>query len=312
MSSKKPLAVIVGPTASGKTAIAVEIAKRLGGEVISADSVAIYTGLDIGSAKPTVAERQGIPHHMIDCADPAKSFTVSDYQREARNAIESVHSRGRLPILAGGTGLYVNAVISDLDFTEAGRDEAFRLAWMEKEQQCPGTAYAELERVDPKRAAELHKNDFKRILRALEVFHLTGRPMSDQNGAFQKNESPYQLAIAGLTMPREMLYARIEQRVDRMLSDGLVNEVQGLLNAGLDPRAPSMQGLGYKEIIDYLTGKQTLAQAVYLIKQNTRRFAKRQLTWFKRDERTVWFDVSKCEKAELANRIEDYFRNALQ
>lgn len=311
MNSKKPLAVIVGPTASGKTAIAVEIAKRMGGEVISADSVAIYPGLDIGSAKPTVSERQGIPHHMIDCADPAASFTVSDYQRDARLAIENVHSRGRLPILAGGTGLYVNAVISDLDFTAAGRDEAFRLAWVQKEQDHPGSAYAQLEKVDKKRAAELHRNDFKRILRALEVYHLTGRPMSEQNGEFQKSESPYQLAIVGLTMPRELLYAGIEQRVDQMLSAGLVSEVRSLLDAGLDPKAPSLQGLGYKEIIDYLAGKHSLERAVELIKQNTRRFAKRQLTWFRRDARTLWFDVSKCSKVELADRIEDYFKNAL-
>jgi len=311
MNARKPLAVIVGPTASGKTAMAVEIAKRLDGEVISADSVAVYAGLDIGSAKPTAAERQGIPHHMIDCADPAKSLTVSDYQRIARAAVESVHSRGKVPILAGGTGLYVNAVISDLDFTEAGRDEAFRRAWTEKEQNQPGSAYAELERLDPKRAAQLHRNDFKRILRALEVYHLTGRPMSEQNGAFQKSDSPYRLAIAGLTMPREMLYARIEQRVDEMLAAGLVREVQGLLDRGLDPAAPSLQGLGYKEIIDYLTGRQTFEQAVHLIKQNTRRFAKRQLTWFRRDARTAWFDVSAYPKAELADRIEEYFRNAL-
>ncbi len=312
MNRKKTLAVIVGPTAGGKTAIAVELAKRLGGEVISADSVAVYTGLDIGSAKPTKAERQGIPHHMIDCADPAKSFTVSDYQQRARSAVAGVHSHGNLPILAGGTGLYVNAVISDLGFTDAGRDEAFRLEWVKRERDFPGSAYAELEKTDPKRARELHRNDFKRILRALEVFHLTGRPMSEQNGDFQKSESPYRLAVAGLTMPRELLYARIEQRVDQMLSAGLVLEVQGLLDAGLDPNAPSLQGLGYKEIIAYLTGKQTLEQAVELIKQNTRRFAKRQLTWFGRDERTVWFDVSGCPKPALADRIEVFFKNALQ
>jgi len=312
MNSKKPLAVIVGPTAGGKTAMAVEIAKRLGGEVISADSVAVYPGFDIGSAKPTTAERQGIPHHMIDCADPAKSFTVSDYQRRARAAIEGVRSRGNLPVLAGGTGLYVNAVIGDLGFTDAGRDEAFRLEWIKREREFPGSAYAELEKMDKKRADELHRNDFQRVLRALEVFHLTGRPMSEQNGDFQKSESPYRLAIAGLTMPRELLYARIEQRVDQMLSHGLVLEVQGLLDAGLDPNAPSLQGLGYKEVIAYLTGRQTLEQAVELIKQNTRRFAKRQLTWFRRDARTVWFDVSECSKVELADRIEDFFKNALQ
>lgn len=312
MNSKKPLAVIVGPTAGGKTAIAVELAKRLSGEVISADSVAVYTGLDIGSAKPTKAERQGIPHHMIDCADPAESFTVSDYQQRARAAVEGVHSRGNLPLLVGGTGLYVNAVISDLGFTDAGRDETFRLEWIKREGDLPGSAYAELEKVDQKRAKELHRNDFKRILRALEVFHLTGRPMSEQNGDFQKSESPYRLAIAGLTMPRELLYSRIEQRVDQMLSDGLISEVQALLDAGLDPRAPSLQGLGYKEIIEYLTGRRTLDQSVERIKQNTRRFAKRQLTWFKRDERTVWFDVSECSKPALADRIEDFFRDALQ
>ncbi len=312
MNRKQPLAVIVGPTAGGKTAIAVELAKRLGGEVISADSVAVYTGLDIGSAKPTKAERQGIPHHMIDCADPAESFTVSDYQQRARAAIEGVHSRGNLPILAGGTGLYVNAVISDLGFTDAGRDEAFRLEWVKRERELPGSAYAALEKADQKRAKELHRNDFQRVLRALEVFHLTGRPMSEQNGDFQKSESPYRLAVAGLTMPRELLYARIEQRVDQMLSNGLVLEVQGLLDAGLDPNAPSLQGLGYKEIIAYLAGKQTLEQAVELIRQNTRRFAKRQLTWFRRDARTVWFDVSECSKPALADRIEDFFEHALQ
>ena len=311
MINKIPLAAIVGPTASGKTTIAVEIAKRLCGEVVSADSVAIYTGLDIGSAKPTEAEMQGIPHHMIDCADPSMCFAVSDYQKGARAAISSIHSRGKLPILAGGTGLYINAVISDLSFTSASRDDAFRRIWILREEEDPGSAYAELKKLDRKRAEQLHRNDFKRILRALEVYHLTGRLMSKQNGEFIKSDSPYRLAIVGLSMPRELLYDRIEQRVDTMISNGLVYEVQRLLDKRINPNSPSLQGLGYKEIIGYINGEHSIEQAIALIKLNTRHFAKRQITWFKRDKRTVWFDVSQCSKKSLIDKIEEYFINAL-
>jgi len=305
------LAVIVGPTATGKSTLAVEIAKRMNGEIVSADSVAVYKGLNIGSAKPTLAERGGIPHHMIDCAGPAESFTVSDYQTGARTAIDAISQNGRLPILAGGTGLYISAVTTGLDFTDAGRDENFRKAWEEKEETHPGSAIEELKKIDEKRAGELHPNDFKRIVRALEVFHLTGVPMSEQTGEFRKSDSPYRLAVVGLTMPREMLYGRIENRVDGMLREGLVEEVRGLLEGGLDPNAPSMQGLGYKEIADYINGSCSFEQAVYLIKQNTRRFAKRQLTWFKRDPRILWFDVSEYEQNALAKEVEEYFRHEL-
>jgi len=286
------LAVVVGPTASGKTALSVACAHVLGAEIVSADSVAIYKGMVIGSACPTMEERQGVPHHLIGEIDPRTAFSAANFQTSARERIAQIEQRGALPMLVGGTGLYINAVVNTLDFTEARTDEAFRKLWQEREEQEKGAAHRRLQQVDPASAQRLHPNDIKRVIRALEVYELTGIPMSAQNSNFNREESVYDLCMIGLTMPRERLYERIELRVDMMLEQGLVEEVQALLHAGIDPQLASMQGLGYKEIVWYLQGKCSLADAAAKIKLETRHFAKRQMTWFNRDSRITWFDTT--------------------
>lgn len=285
------LLVLVGPTAVGKTRYSLEIAETFQCEILSGDSMQVYRGMDIGTAKATPEERKRIPHHMIDIVDPDEPFSVSEFQRMARAKIAEIHERGKLPFLVGGTGLYVEAVCYDFSFGGTGENRAFREA-MKQKALAEGTAalHRQLAEVDPESAKRIHPNDLRRIIRALEVYEQTGVPLSQ---TFRKGEkkSPYELCVIGLHMEREKLYRRIEERVDRMIEAGLVQEVERLLAQGVPEDAISMQGLGYKEIIPYLRGEQTLEEAVAILKRNTRRFAKRQWSWFRRMPDIIWIDV---------------------
>ncbi|MDQ1909282.1 tRNA (adenosine(37)-N6)-dimethylallyltransferase MiaA [Paenibacillus sp. GD4] len=294
--NKPRLLVLVGPTAVGKTKLSLALAKDLQAEIISGDSMQVYRGMDIGTAKASPEELATVPHHLIDIHDPDHPFSVAEFQERARALIEEIHHRGRLPFIVGGTGLYVESVCYNFQFSEAGSDEAYRAA-----QEAYATEHGDealherLQEVDPETASRLHPNDRRRIIRALEIFHLTGERLSDRLRV-QKKESPYELCIVGLTMDRALLYKRIEERIDLMLEQGLVDEVRRLLEQGYGKELISMQGLGYKEIITYLEGRCTLEEAVELLKRDTRRFAKRQLSWFRHMKDIYWVDVS-----DLAN-----------
>ncbi|MCL6557599.1 MAG: tRNA (adenosine(37)-N6)-dimethylallyltransferase MiaA [Firmicutes bacterium] len=300
MSKVPPLLVITGPTATGKTEAGVLVAKAVGGEVVSADSMLVYRHMDVGTAKPTLDERDNIPHHMIDIIDPDEEYSVALFQEQARSVIKEVHARGNLPILVGGTGLYVRSVIDHYDFSGAGGDTELREK-LQKEAEAGGAEalHRKLSSVDPDAAARLHPRDTRRVIRALEVYYRTGKPISSYQFRDRRQEPIYNLAMFGLTMPRETLYRRIETRVDRMIGDGLVDEVRALLAGGYSPDLPSMRGLGYKEMILYLSGEISLEGAVELLKMNTRRFAKRQLTWFRRDARIKWLDIEKYGSLEI-------------
>jgi len=292
--SAVPLLVLVGPTAAGKTGVSIALAGRLGGEVVSADSMLVYRGMDIGTAKPTPDERRGIPHHMIDIVDPDENYSVALYQRQARACIADIHRRGRLPLLVGGTGLYVRAVIDQYTFTPAGIDPEFRRRMQElADREGPAAVHRRLAATDPAAAAVIHPNNLKRVIRALEVYRLTGRSITSFRDREGVSGGLYRPVVFGLTMERPALYRRIEARVDEMLRRGLLAEVQGLLARGYSPALPAMQGLGYKEMAAHLRGEYTLEEAVALLKRNTRRFAKRQFTWFRADARIIWLDVGK-------------------
>lgn len=290
-AQKIPLAVLVGPTAVGKTEAAIECAKALGAEIISADSMQVYRGMDIGTAKPTDEERQGVPHHLMDCADPDVEFNVARYQEMANKAIQDIHGRGRLPLLTGGTGLYIHSILYPMNFTDAGDDPALRKqlqAWCDQEGR--EALHQRLNTVDPETAARLHPNDVRRVIRALEIFYLTGNKMSEYRQDLKGIETACNPMIMGLTIKREKLYRRIDQRADQMLAQGLVEEVEGLLAKGYHKDLVSMQGLGYKEVIPVLEDARTLEEAAEILKRDTRRYAKRQWTWFRRDPRVHWID----------------------
>ncbi len=309
--SKPPIAVLIGPTASGKTALGVAIAKRLGAEIVSADSMQIYRGMDIGSAKPTKEEMGGVAHHLLDVADiNGPKFSAAEYQRLAREAIDSIHARGKLPLIVGGTGLYIQALTSGLDFTETAGDEALRAQLAAKEAQCPGSLYALLQSEDPAAAVRLHPHDTKRLIRALEVKRLTGRPMAADFAAGGVGECPYAPCMIGLTMPRELLYSRIEQRVDAMLTQGLAAEARGIWARGYDRDLPALQALGYKQLFAHFAGAFTMEEAVEAIKRETRRFAKRQMTWFRRDGRIAWLDITQYSPTGLLDAACDLLQAA--
>ncbi|MCI3920422.1 tRNA (adenosine(37)-N6)-dimethylallyltransferase MiaA [Paenibacillus sp. TRM 82003] len=293
---KKPLIVLVGPTAVGKTAFSLEIANHFPIEIISGDSVQVYRGMDIGSAKATPEERAAVPHHMIDVLDPSDPFTVADFKERVTALIDDIHARGKLPAIVGGTGLYIESVVYDYRFSEAVADEAARERWnAAADERGTEALHALLRERDPVSAERIHPNDRKRLVRALEVFDATGRPMSEQAQKREKT-SPYELCMIGLTMDREKLYARIEERVDLMLQQGLVEEVRGLLSRGVDRSLPSMQAIGYKEVASYVEGEISYDRAVYLLKRNTRHFAKRQLSWFRMMPQIRWVDVTESGK----------------
>ena len=294
-----PLLVIAGPTASGKTKVAAVTARLLNGEIISADSMQVYRYMDIGSAKPDMLERQGIAHHLIDIVDPDADFTAAIYQKAAREAICNVHLRGYIPILTGGTGFYIDAVLYDYDFSGAEADPEFRSAmWKKAELEGNKALHNLLREVDPLAAAQIHVNDLKRIVRALEIQKQTGAAGNLCRTNHRQIYPQYNTLFIGLCYQRELLYQRIEKRVDLMLQRGLVEEVQYLLDRGYHSGLNSMQGLGYKEIASFLAEEYTLEEAGQMLKRNTRRFAKRQLTWFKRYSSIKWIDMEKYDTIE--------------
>lgn len=290
----KHLIVVLGPTASGKSNLGVKIAQRFNGEVISADSMQIYRGLDIGTAKITKEEMGGIKHHLIDIRDPDESFSVSEYQKLARQKIEEIFQRQKTPVLVGGTGLYINSTLYNYYFADlADEQQSANNYWRKKYQELAQTQgnealYQLLQKTDPASAERLHPNDVKRVIRALEYFQCHGQPISANNQALTTPQSVYPAYLIGLTMDRALLYERINQRVDIMLESGLENEVENLLKNGCSPQSQSMQGIGYRQIIEYLQGKCSREEAVANIKQETRRYAKRQLTWFRRTPQIHW------------------------
>lgn len=300
MAQKIPLLVVTGPTASGKTRLAVELCLANGGEVISADSMQIYRGMAIGTAKPTREEMQGVPHHLLDFLEPEESFSVADYVALARQEIERVYARGHLPVLCGGTGLYISALIDNLEFAPMPSDPALRAELEAFVRERGNEAALELLRqCDPALAATLHPHNIGRVLRALEVYRLTGRPMSVHQAEARRNPSPYRLCMLGLAFAeRQRLYERINQRVDAMLEAGLLEELAALQQRRLSKTA--QQAIGYKEFSGYLRGEQTLAEAVERLKMQTRRYAKRQLTWFRRDKRVEWIY---CDKLAGYNEV---------
>lgn len=296
---KKPLVVLTGPTAVGKTALSIKLAKAIGGEIVSADSMQVYRYMDIGSAKIKPEEMEGVPHHLIDCLEPEEEFHVVRFQSMVREALEGIYERGHVPILTGGTGFYIQAVIYDIDFQENGEDTAYRKS-LEALADEKGDDYLfeMLGRVDPKSTENIHKHNRKRVIRALEYYHQTNRPISEHNEEQRKKESPYELAYFVLNDDRGLLYERINRRVDLMMEVGLLDEVKDLKDRGCNRHMVSMQGLGYKELLTYLDGECTLEEAIASIKQETRHFAKRQITWFKRERQVDWFSLADYDRNE--------------
>lgn len=297
--------IIVGPTAVGKTALSLACAKAFDGEILSADSMQIYRGMDIGTAKIRPDEMEGIPHHGLDLVDPDQPFTVVEFQSYADRVIRDIHQRGKLPIIVGGTMLYVKSLIDPMDFTEAKEDPEFRQQlWQQAEEQGGELLHKRLQEVDPVTADRLHPNDIKRVIRALEVHHTTGVPMSQSFGN-QANEGMYEPVLVGLNLEdRQELYERINRRVEIMIEQGLRNEVEDLLAQGYHRDLQSMQAIGYKEIADCLAGRLTLAEAIESVKQGSRRYAKRQLSWWRREERICWFDVEKTKESDRIQKIQ--------
>ena len=289
----KKLIVIAGPTASGKTKLAIDIAGTLNGEIVSADSVQVYKHVNIGAAKPSPEQLSKIQHHLIGVVEPGQPFSVFEYRAYARACIQDIHARGKLALLVGGTGLYIDAVLYDMNFTEAESDARYRSEMLTLENAAPGSLHTLLREKDPSAASRLHPNDIKRLIRALEVFHLTGRPMSGFAEEY-KAKPVFDHSMIGLMRDRGMLYKAIDNRVDQMIEDGLIEEVQHLAAAGID--IAGIKAIGYKEILSHLTGDCTLVQAVDQIKTNTRRYAKRQLTWLRKYDQARWFDISDTEQ----------------
>lgn len=291
---KKPMVILTGPTAVGKTALSIELAKQIGGSIISADSMQVYKYMDIGSAKIRREEMCGIKHYLIDTLEPSEEFHVVRFQELAKQCLEEIYREQKIPIVVGGTGFYIQALLYDIDFTEQACDEAYR---RELEQllseKGPQYLHDMLRKVDEKSAETIHANNSKRVIRALEFYHLSGRKISEHNEKERQKESPYQYAYFVLTDERSRIYERIDQRVDKMTGQGLVEEVRNLKKMGCHRGMVSMQGLGYKEILDYLEGELTLDEAIYIIKRETRHFAKRQLTWFKRERDVIWLNKEK-------------------
>lgn len=290
-NKKKPMVILTGPTAVGKTALSIELAKRINGAVISADSMQVYKHMDIGSAKIMPEEMQGIKHYLINEFEPDEEFHVVRFVERAKHCLEEIYADKKIPIIAGGTGFYIQALLYDIDFTEQEGDPAYR-AFLEQLAIKKGADYLHglLRTVDPASADVIHANNIKRVIRALEFYHLSGRRISEHNEKERQKTSPYNFAYFVLTDDRAHLYERIDRRVDLMVEQGLVDEVRHLKDLGYHKEMVSMQGLGYKEILSYLDGEMTLEEAIYIIKRETRHFAKRQLTWFRRERDVIWFD----------------------
>ena len=297
-----PLIVIGGPTASGKTALSVALAKKIGGEIVSADSMQIYKYMDIGSAKPTEEEKEGVPHHLMDVALPTENFSLGDYLVLARKAIEDINSRGKMPIVVGGTGLYINSLINNIELT----DETDTLKIREKltefvQKEGIEALYERLQTIDPESAQRIHPNNVKRVMRAIEIYESTGKTMTQSLKDSQKTKI-YKAYQYGINYDREVLYERINKRVDIMIKQGLVDEVQALVKMGCSRNNTSMQGIGYKEVLDYLDGKTDENEMANEIKQATRRYAKRQITWFKRND-MIWLRPDEIDVDALVKEI---------
>ena len=288
---KQKLIVLTGPTAVGKSKLSIQLAKTIGGEIISADSMQVYKYMNIGTDKITTEKMQGVPHHLIDFLDPKEDFNVFVFQKLVKEAIEEIAARGHVPIIVGGTGFYIQAVLYDVDFTETDEDDSYRKELERRAKDEGGhVLHEELKALDPQSAEAIHENNVKRVIRALEYYKKTGRPISEHNKEQHERTSPYDFRYFVLTDKRETLYSRIDKRVDQMIDEGLENEVKELSKLGIPRTATSMQGLGYREMFGYLDGEYDLERAIYLIKRNTRHFAKRQLTWFKREKDVIWLD----------------------
>lgn len=296
---KKPLIILTGPTAVGKTKASIGLAKAVDGEIISADSMQVYRHMDIGSAKIKPEEMEGIPHHLIDVLEPDDEFHVVKFQQLAQKAMREIWERGHIPIVTGGTGFYIQALLYDIDFDENEKEDAYRkeLEAYAREHGAE-SLHEKLALVDPASAEMIHPNNVKRVIRALEFYEQTGKRISEHNETQRQRESPYAFAYFVLTDDRAHLYERIDRRVDQMIEEGLVKEVQALKDKGYTKQLVSMQGLGYKEILDYLDGNCTLEEAIYTIKRDTRHFAKRQLTWFKRERDVIWIDKQASDYEE--------------
>lgn len=308
---KKPLIILTGPTAVGKTKLSIQLAKALDGEIISADSMQVYRGMDIGSAKVKKEEMGGIPHHLIDVLDPDEDFHVVRFQQMAKKALEEIYAKGKIPIVVGGTGFYIQALLYDIDFTQNEENQEYRheLEQLAKEK---GANYLHqmLRQVDAKSAETIHANNVKRVIRALEFYKQTGTKISDHNEKERSKESPYDFCYFVLNDDRSKLYDRINRRIDEMLEEGLVEEVKVLKSKGFTKDMVSMQGLGYKEILDHLNGVTSLEEAVYILKRDTRHFAKRQITWFKRERNVIW--VNKEEFNYEEDKILEFLIEQIQ
>lgn len=304
---KKKLIVLTGPTAVGKTKLSIELAKRISGEIISADSMQVYKHMDIGSAKIRPEEMEDIPHFLVDELEPSEEFNVVVFQQKTKQYMEEIYKRGHIPILVGGTGFYIQAVLYDINFSKDDDNHEIReeLENLAKEK---GAEYLhkELRKIDPASAEAIHANNVKRVIRALEYYKLTGQKISEHNEEQRQNESPYDFSYFVLNDHREPLYERIDKRVDEMVAEGLIEEVQKLKNMGYNRSFVSMQGLGYKEILSYLDGEISLEEAVYILKRDTRHFAKRQITWFKREKEVIW--VNKPEFNYDNEKILDFMQ----
>ena len=297
--SKKPLIILTGPTAVGKTSLSISLAKAVDGEIISADSMQVYKYMDIGTAKITPEETEGIPHYLISEFEPDEEFNVVKFQEYAKKYIKTIHDKNKIPILVGGTGFYIQAVLYDIEFEETSSDNSYRDELAElAEKYGPQYLHDMLAKADPASAKAIHPNNVKRVIRALEYIKHTGEPISAHNEAQRSKESPYLYRYFVLNKDRDKLYESINKRVDIMIDKGLVDEVKRLTDMGYTKDMVSMQGLGYKEIIDYLEGNCSLEEAIYTIKRDTRHYAKRQLTWFKREKDVIWINKDDFESDE--------------
>lgn len=310
---KKPLIILTGPTAVGKTDLSIKLAKAVGGEIVSADSMQVYRHMDIGSAKVTAEEMDGVPHHLIDVLEPTEEFNVVTFQKLAKEAMAGIYERGHIPILAGGTGFYIQALLYDIDFTDHDGDTVIRQE-LEQTAEEKGAQYLHnlLKEMDPESAEAIHANNVKRVIRAIEFFRQTGEKISVHNETEKAKESPYHFLYYVLNTERPVLYERIDRRVDLMVEQGLVDEVRKLADMGCSKGMVSMQGLGYKEILEYLEGNCTLEEAVYVLKRDTRHFAKRQLTWFKRERDVRWLNLPEFgdDRGKVLKKILDDVKEA--
>ncbi len=316
MENQKNLIILTGPTAAGKTALSIRLAKAVGGEIISADSMQVYRHMDIGSAKVTPEEMEGVCHHLIDVLEPDEEFHVVKFQEMAKEAIKEIYDKGKIPILVGGTGFYIQSVLYDIDFTQTDEDEDFR-EQLENLAREKGNEvlFEKLRLIDPKACENLHPNNVKRVIRAIEFYEKSGgKRISEHNEEQHEKASPYCYTYFVLTDDRAVLYEKINRRVDNMLANGLVEEVKHLKEMGCSKDLVSMQGLGYKEILDYLDGACTLEDAVYRIKRDTRHFAKRQITWFKRERDVIWVSRQdfRAENGKEDERILAYMLQTLR